>query len=99
MRIFKDQPVAGGLSNKTGTIVFVNDNFLPLVSTQNAQISAAKYQRLNAVDKEQAMIQAPITDKPITGVKQVQPQKIATTVPYTVKVRNITDRPVNSSAD
>lgn len=96
--IFKDQPVAGGLSNKTGTIVFVNDNFLPLVSTQNAQISAAKYQRLNAVDKEQAMIQAPITDKPITGVKQVQPQKIATTVPYTVKVRNVTDRPVNSSS-
>lgn len=97
VRVFKDQPVAGGLSNKTGTIVFVNNNALPLIATQSTQISADNYQQLNSIDREQAMVQAPVTDKSITGIKQVQPKKVTATVPYTVKVRPVTDKPVNPS--
>lgn len=95
VRVFKDQPVAGGLSNKTGTIVFENDNALPLVYTQATQISDASYQRLSTINREQALVQGTVTSKKMASVKTIKPKTAAKNVPYKVRVKAVTRKAVN----
>lgn len=95
VRVFKNQPIIGGLSNKTGTVVYVNRRALPLAYTQTGQIKSASFKRLNPVNREQVLIQGAETDQTMSAVKTIQPKKTAKSVPYTVRVRSTETQPVD----
>ncbi|KRO28196.1 integral membrane protein [Lactiplantibacillus fabifermentans DSM 21115] len=74
-----------GLSNHTGTVLLQSKNALPLVYTQKQQISTAQFEKLSAVDREQAMLQGAVTTHSAAGVKKVAVKSTAETVDYTVQ--------------
>lgn len=51
------------IENLYGTIIYKSDNALPLMYTQPKTISPAKFNKLDAIDKEQVMTQGAVVDK------------------------------------
>ncbi|AMO30019.1 YfhO family protein [Lactiplantibacillus plantarum] len=83
-KIFADKFIYG-MSNHTGTILLKSKNALPLVYTQQHQISQRQFNRLNAVDREQALLQGAVTTQQVSGVKTVKPTVTGKNVAYTVQ--------------
>ncbi|TBX41402.1 hypothetical protein EUZ87_09715 [Lactiplantibacillus paraplantarum] len=83
-KIFADKFIYG-MSNHTGTILLKSKHALPLVYTQRQQISQRQFARLNAVDREQALLQGVVTTQPVSGVKSVKPAVTGQTVDYSVQ--------------
>ncbi|MCE2138843.1 hypothetical protein GRC92_17660, partial [Streptococcus thermophilus] len=52
---------------------------------QQHQISQRQFNRLNAVDREQALLQGAVTTQQVSGVKTVKPTVTGKNVAYTVQ--------------
>ncbi|WP_137643997.1 YfhO family protein [Lactiplantibacillus plajomi] len=93
-KVYADRFVYG-LSNHTGTVLLKSDYALPLVYTQPNRLTPTAFNRLSAVDKEQALLQGTLI-KTHAG-QTVTPKKTGQSVAYsaaadTTKVLDSTDK-------
>lgn len=82
---FRDRPVYT-LGNGTGTVLMKSQYALPLAYMQYDQISANAFEKLSALDREQALLQGAQVDQSAAGVAKVTPDSPTQKVPYSVKV-------------
>lgn len=65
--------------------VFENKYSLPLGYTYKRQISASEYNKLSAVEKQQAMLQGVVVEEDIQGIEKAAPVFTSSNLPVTVK--------------
>ncbi|KRK47964.1 integral membrane protein [Secundilactobacillus kimchicus JCM 15530] len=82
---FPDQPVYT-LGNGTGTVLMKSKYALPLAYMQYRQINQADFDKLSALDREQALLQGVEVANTVKKTQSVTPRQTSQNVDYTVKV-------------
>ncbi len=65
--------------------VFKNTNALPIGYTYSGYISRAEYDNLNALEKEQALLQAAVLEDQPESYEKAEPERLMTSLKYTVQ--------------
>lgn len=81
---FRDRPVHG-LGNNYATTVLESKNALPLAYLQTHRLTPNQFNRLNGVDREQALTTGALIDGRVAGVPQATYRSRARQIGYTAK--------------
>lgn len=86
--IIDDHPVYG-VGNGTGTAILKNRYALPLVYTQNSQIKLSAFQKLTALERQEALLEGASVKKTVPGVAKTPLKTAIQHVGYKVQLTSL----------
>lgn len=88
--IIDDHPVYS-VGNGTGTAILKNRYALPLVYTQSSQITPAAFEKLTALERQEALLEGASVQKPVSGVAKTHLTTATKHLDYNVQ---LTSQPI-----
>ncbi|MTV83325.1 YfhO family protein [Secundilactobacillus folii] len=86
--VINDHPVYS-VGNGTGTVILKNRYALPLVYTQNTQISANVFNKLTSLQRQEALLEGAKVEHSISGIKATQLKIPTKHAAYTVQLTSL----------